>query len=238
MGSYYTLYTIFYNSFYVPNIIKIPVLISFYSLWQKLKKTGLDRFNQLWSWFFDISELGNWLRLPIAHFWVKKPDQTRPANTICDIQVEVNAEASDSEVLKPCESTIGHALAASVLVCTVKVRQGWGFRWMNWCFWLDQLQVGHKTNQFSFIVSFNLRNKHLKTSVKKWTEFIIIHFHPIPNHPYIQLGNNPYQYSQLSQFQYGQYYSTLSTSTTSTQSTSTPSNSTQNLINTLHYYTW
>ena len=31
-GSYYTLYTIFYNSFYVPNIIKIPVLIGFYSL--------------------------------------------------------------------------------------------------------------------------------------------------------------------------------------------------------------
>ena len=40
IGSYYTLYTIFYNSFYVPNIIKIPVLIGFYSLWLKLKKTG------------------------------------------------------------------------------------------------------------------------------------------------------------------------------------------------------
>ena len=38
MGSYYTLYTIFYNSFYVPNIIKILVLISFYLLWPKLKK--------------------------------------------------------------------------------------------------------------------------------------------------------------------------------------------------------
>ena len=34
------LYTIFYNSFYVPNITKVPVLIGFYSLWQKLKKTG------------------------------------------------------------------------------------------------------------------------------------------------------------------------------------------------------
>ena len=37
--------------------------------------------NQLQSWFIDISELGNQLRLPIAHFWVKKPDQTGPANT-------------------------------------------------------------------------------------------------------------------------------------------------------------
>ena len=45
MGSYYTLYTIFYNSFYVLNIIKILVLIGFYSLWQKMKKkTSLDRF--------------------------------------------------------------------------------------------------------------------------------------------------------------------------------------------------
>ena len=44
MDSYYTLYTIFYNSFYVPNIIKIPVLIGFYLLWLKLKKTSLDRF--------------------------------------------------------------------------------------------------------------------------------------------------------------------------------------------------
>ena len=43
MGSYYTLHTIFYNSFYVPNIIKIPVLIGFYLLWLKLKKTSLDQ---------------------------------------------------------------------------------------------------------------------------------------------------------------------------------------------------
>ena len=176
MGSYYTLYTIFYNSFYVPNIIIIPVLISFYSLWPKLKKTGLDQFQPvavLVFWYFRI-------RQPVAvaccPFLGQKtrPDQTRPANTLCDIQVEVNAEASDSEVLKPCESTIGHALAASALVCTVKVRQGWGFRWMIWCFWLDQLQVGHKTNPFGFIVSFNLRNKH---QWKKWTELITIHLH-------------------------------------------------------------
>ena len=44
MGSYYTLYTIFYNSFYVPNIIKTLVLISFYLLWPKLKKNSLDQF--------------------------------------------------------------------------------------------------------------------------------------------------------------------------------------------------
>ena len=47
MGSYYTLYTIFYNLFYVPNIIKIPVLIGFYLLWMKLKKTGLDQFGSV-----------------------------------------------------------------------------------------------------------------------------------------------------------------------------------------------
>ena len=77
MGSYYTLYTIFYNSFYVPNIIKIPVLIGFYSLWPKLKKTGLDRFQPVAVpvfWYFRI-------RQPVAHFWVKKLDQTRPVNT-------------------------------------------------------------------------------------------------------------------------------------------------------------
>ena len=34
MGSYYTLYTIFYNSFYVPNIIKTPVCYNFRRLSQ------------------------------------------------------------------------------------------------------------------------------------------------------------------------------------------------------------
>lgn len=77
------------------------------------------------------------------------------------------------------------------------------------------------------------------------------HFHPISNHPYIQMGNNPYHYSQLGPFQYGQYYyygtpltSSTSTSTplagssTTTPSTSTPSTSNPNPnINTLHYYT-
>ena len=47
MGSYYTLYTIFNNSFYVPNIIKILVLIGFYLLWPKLKKTGFFRFGSV-----------------------------------------------------------------------------------------------------------------------------------------------------------------------------------------------
>ena len=62
MGSYYTPYTIFYNSFYVPNIIKISVLIGFYSLWPKLKKTGLDRFQPVGVpvfWYF-------WIRHPVA----------------------------------------------------------------------------------------------------------------------------------------------------------------------------
>ena len=44
MGSYYTRYTIFYNLLYVPNIIKIPVLIGFYLLWLKLKKTEFFQF--------------------------------------------------------------------------------------------------------------------------------------------------------------------------------------------------
>ena len=47
MGSYYTLYTIFYNLFYVPNIIKIPVLIGFYLLWPKLKKTVFFQFGSV-----------------------------------------------------------------------------------------------------------------------------------------------------------------------------------------------
>ena len=57
MGSYYTPYTIFYNSFYVPNIIKILVLISFYLLWPKLKKNSLDRFQLVVVpvfWYFRI----------------------------------------------------------------------------------------------------------------------------------------------------------------------------------------
>ena len=44
MGSYYTLYNIFYNLFYVPNTIKTPVLIGFYLLWPETKKNGLDWF--------------------------------------------------------------------------------------------------------------------------------------------------------------------------------------------------
>ena len=62
MGSYYILYTIFYNSFYVPNIIKMPVLIGFYLLWLKLKKTGLDQF---FSVQFGPSLASNHCRLPI-----------------------------------------------------------------------------------------------------------------------------------------------------------------------------
>ena len=38
--------------------------------------------NQLQSQFFDISELGNWLWLPVACFWVKKLDRTGPVNTM------------------------------------------------------------------------------------------------------------------------------------------------------------
>ena len=78
MGSYYTLYTVFYHSFYVPNIIKIPVLIGFYSLWLKLKKTGLN-------WFQPVA-------VPVfRHFWIRQPvavavcpflgQWTGPANT-------------------------------------------------------------------------------------------------------------------------------------------------------------
>ena len=77
MGSYYTLYTIFYNSFYVPNIIKILVLISFYLLWPKLKKTGLN-------WFQPVAVLVFWhfrIRQPVACFWVKELDRTGPVNT-------------------------------------------------------------------------------------------------------------------------------------------------------------
>ena len=43
--------------------------------------------NQLWSSFFDVSALGNWLWLPVAHFWVKNwtgPDlQTLCTITVC-----------------------------------------------------------------------------------------------------------------------------------------------------------
>ena len=60
MGSYYALYTIFYNSFYVPNIIKIPFLISFYLLWLKLKNTGLD-------WFQPVAVPVFW------YFWIRQP---------------------------------------------------------------------------------------------------------------------------------------------------------------------
>ena len=83
MGSYYTLYTIFYISFYVPNIIKIQVLISFYSLWQKLKKTSLDWFQLVAVpvfWYF-------WIRQPVAvaHCLFldhkTRPDWTGPVNT-------------------------------------------------------------------------------------------------------------------------------------------------------------
>ena len=78
MGSYYTLYTVFCNSFYVPNIIKIPVLDGFYSLWLKLKKTGLNQFQPVAVLVFDISKLGNHNPLPVACFWVKELDRTRP----------------------------------------------------------------------------------------------------------------------------------------------------------------
>ena len=60
MGSYYTLYTIFNNSFYVPNNVKIPVLIGYYLLWLKLKKTGLDQFQLVVVpvfWYFQIRQL-------------------------------------------------------------------------------------------------------------------------------------------------------------------------------------
>ena len=59
MSSYYTLHTIFHSSFYVPNIIKISDLISFYLLWLELKKTGLDQFQQvavLFFWYFRIRQ--------------------------------------------------------------------------------------------------------------------------------------------------------------------------------------
>ena len=46
--------------------------------WKKLVETS---FNRLWSWFFDISELGNRNPLPVACFWVKEPDWTRPVKT-------------------------------------------------------------------------------------------------------------------------------------------------------------
>ena len=71
------LYTVFYNSFYVPNIIKILVLISFYLLWPKLKKTGLN-------WFQPVAVLVFWhfrIRQPVACFWVKELDRTGPVNT-------------------------------------------------------------------------------------------------------------------------------------------------------------
>ena len=58
IGSYYTLYTIFYNSFYVPNIIKIHT--GFYCFLLVMTETEK---NWLRSQFFDISELGN--RLPV-----------------------------------------------------------------------------------------------------------------------------------------------------------------------------
>ena len=67
MGSYYTLYTIFYNSFYVPNIIKISVLIGFYLLWLKLKKTSLDQFQPVAVpifWYFQIRQLVAVARCP------------------------------------------------------------------------------------------------------------------------------------------------------------------------------
>ena len=44
----------------------------------KTEKTGLDRFQPVAVLIFDISGLGNQLQLPVAHFWVKKLDQTRP----------------------------------------------------------------------------------------------------------------------------------------------------------------
>ena len=44
----------------------------------KTEKTGLDRFQPVAVLIFNISELGNQLQLPVAHFWVKKLDQTRP----------------------------------------------------------------------------------------------------------------------------------------------------------------
>ena len=44
----------------------------------KTEKTGLDWFQLVAVLIFDISGLGNQLQLPVAHFWVKKLDQTRP----------------------------------------------------------------------------------------------------------------------------------------------------------------
>ena len=83
MGSYYRLYTIFYNSFYVPNIIKILVLIGFYLLWPKLKKTGLDWFQPVAVpvfWYFWIRQL---VAVASCLFLGQKTglDRTRPANT-------------------------------------------------------------------------------------------------------------------------------------------------------------
>ena len=62
MGSYYTLYTIFYYSFYVPNIIKILVLIGFYLLWPNQK-------NLFFSVQFGPSLVSNHKRLLVANFW-------------------------------------------------------------------------------------------------------------------------------------------------------------------------
>ena len=47
----------------------------------KLKKPVLIGCNRFRSRFFDFGVSGNRLRLPVAHFWGKKPDQTGPAYT-------------------------------------------------------------------------------------------------------------------------------------------------------------
>ena len=61
--TYYTLYTIVYNCFYVIYTRKIPVLISFNWLPFKLVQTSLDRFLQFFAvsvwFFFCIFVLGN-----------------------------------------------------------------------------------------------------------------------------------------------------------------------------------
>ena len=110
MCSYYTLYTIFYNSFYVPNIIQILVLISFYSLWLKLKKTGLDWFQLVVVpvfWYFRI-------RQPVVVagclFLGQKPDRTRPANTTLGPPLPMFCVLDAWPAIQELQFTPGHSI--------------------------------------------------------------------------------------------------------------------------------
>ena len=81
MGSYYTLYTIVYNWFYVWNTTKIPVLVG-------LNRTEFS-FYEVWTSFFGLAIIGNRLQL-----WTKKLDQTGPLNTRYTQQPQLEAEFS------------------------------------------------------------------------------------------------------------------------------------------------